>query len=76
MMKRLLSFLLVLTAVACASSPGNLPRVEESPLGCARRVFPMGQEWKTYALPEGVTVLRCLRKESAYRSLHQYCVAA
>lgn len=73
-MKSLFSFLMVATAVACAASPGNPPLVEESPLGCARRVFPMGQEWKAFPLPEGVTVLRCSRKEPEYRSLHQYCV--
>lgn len=72
MMKRLLSFLMM--AVTCAASPGNPARVEESPLECARRVFPMGQEWKTFPLREKVTVLRCSRKEPAYRSLHQYCV--
>lgn len=73
-MKSLFSFLMVATAVACAASPGNPPLVEESPLGCARRVFPMGQEWKTFPLPERVTVLCCSRKEPEYRSLHQYCV--
>lgn len=74
MMKILFSFLMMATAVTCAASPGNPPRVEESPQGCVRRVFPMGLEWKTFPLPEGVTVLRCSRKEPAYRSLHQYCV--
>lgn len=74
MMKILFSFLMMATAVTCAASPGNPPRVEESPQGCARRVFPRGLEWKTFPLPEGVTVLRCSRKEPAYRSLLQYCV--
>ena len=73
-MKSLFSFLMVATAVVCAASPGSPPRVEESPLGCVRRVFPMGQEWISFPLPDGVTVLRCLRKEPAYRSLHQYSV--
>ena len=69
-------FVLLLMAMVatCAAAPGNTPGVEESPLGCARRVFPMGQEWKTFPLPERVTVLRCSRKEPEYRSLHQYCV--
>lgn len=69
-------FVLLLMAMVatCAAAPGNPARVEESPLEYARRVFPMGQEWKTFPLREKVTVLRCSRKEPAYRSLHQYCV--
>lgn len=74
MMKIWFIFLMMAMAVTSASSPGNPPRVEESPLGCARCVFPMGLEWKIFPLPEGVTVLRCSRNEPAYRSLHQYCV--
>lgn len=66
--------LLMAMVATCAAAPGNTSGVEESPLGCARRVFPMGQEWKTFPLPERVTVLRCSRKEPEYRSLHQYCV--
>ncbi|MBE6415916.1 MAG: hypothetical protein E7032_05215 [Akkermansiaceae bacterium] len=74
MMKRLHLYLILAVLTTCAAFAEAQPRMEESPLGCARRVFPMGQDWKIFALPEQVTVLRCSRKEPEYRSLHQYCV--